>query len=273
MALIHDKRTPTIEDAREAAAHLARILDPAEVLLFGSVAHGSPTRNSDLDLVVVFDDLGDYTARRELAWKAIDAVAEATGFGSDVRITDRPEWEIRAKHCRSTFEAHIAGHALSLTCRPPKTPINWDKEIGMAPTDEQQAADSLDNTTHALDSLLPLLNPSTHESDALLVGDLSYADRMRHSRMLNICSQSQTVMETSLKALIHALKGPHPENIHSIGGLINAARPQLSDIATAERKAALGPLSSEQATVWRETSTYPADRRIKGGPVLVVSAR
>ena len=210
MVLAGERRTPTIDDAHTAAAHLASILDPAEVLLFGSVARGGQIPNSDLDLVLIFDDLGDYANRQELAVQAMEAVAEATGIASDVRITDRPEWEIRAKHCRSTFEAHIASHALTLTSRPPTTPINWNKEIGMAPSDEQQAADSLDNTTHALDTLLPLMEPSTHESDALLAGDLRYADRMKRSRMLNICAQAQTVMETSLKALIHALKGPHP---------------------------------------------------------------
>ena len=210
MALASDHRRPTLGDARRAADALREALDPGVVLLFGSVACGRQQAGSDLDFVLVFDDLGDYAQRRELAVRAAEAVAKATGIASDVRVTDRPEWEVRTKRCRSTFEAHIVAHAVTLASRPPSSPINWQKEIGTAPTDEQQSADSLDNTTHALNSLLPLLEPSGHESDALSAGDFEYAEDLERSRMLNVCAYSQVVMETSLKALIHALKGPPP---------------------------------------------------------------
>ncbi len=87
-------------------------------------------------------------------------------------------------------------------------------------------------------------------------GDFEYADDLEHSRMLNICAYSQIVMETSLKALIHALKGPHPANIHSIGGLIDAAGAQQAlarcqhiqqelpnpDTPTRNRNLGIGPI-------------------------------
>ena len=73
-------------------------------------------------------------------------------------------------------------------------------------------------------------------------------------------------METSLKALIHALKGPHPVNIHSIGGLIDAAGAQLSPHDAVQLESCLDKISPQDASVWRETSTYPADARIKGDP-------
>ncbi len=266
MALASDHRLPTLGDARRAADALREALDPGVVLLFGSVACGRQQAGSDLDFVLVFDDLGDYAQRRELAVRAEEAVAKATGIASDVRVTDRPEWEVRTKRCQSTFEAHIVAHAVTLASRPPSSPINWQKEIGMAPSDEQQSADSLDNTTHALNSLIPLLQPSGHESDALLAGDFEYAEDLERSRMLNVCAYSQVVMETSLKALIHALKGPHPANIHSIGGLIDAAASQLSAHDAVQIEACLGQISPQDASVWRETSTYPADARIKGDP-------
>lgn len=266
MAVVSERRSPTIDDARAAARHLSAVLDPAEVLLFGSVARGTQDQNSDLDLILVFDDLDDYANRRKLAVRAMDAVAEVTGVGCDVRITDRPEWETRTRRCASTFEAHIASHAITLATRPPRSAIHWDKDIGMAPTDEQQAAASLENTVHALNSLLPLLRPSAHESDALSAGDARYADDMRHSRLLNVCAQAQAAMEAALKALIHALKGPHPENIHSIGGLIAAAGEHLADVDAEVLGAALGPVSPVQASIWRQTGTYPADLGIVGDP-------
>ena len=266
MALVGERHAPTLDDARRAAALLAEKFDPGEILLFGSVAKGVSTPGSDLDLVLVFDDLGDYAGRWKLSERAKELVAEVTGIASNVRITDRPEWEIRAKRCCSTFEAHIAAHAVTISSRPPKIAIDWRKEIGMAPSDEQQAADSLANTTNALNNLLGLLYPYQHEEDALLAGDLRYADSMERSRLLNACGQAQLAMETVLKSLIHALKGPHPEHIHSIGGLLKAAAKQFDGPAAAQLAAVFGPVTPEQASVWRETGTYPANRRIPGDP-------
>ena len=276
MALLHEQRTPTLDDARKAAQHLRRLFDPGEVLLFGSVARGAQEADSDLDLVLVFDDLGDYTARSSLCRQARRAVTDATGLSSDIRVTDRPEWETRAKHCLSTFEAHVAANAVTLSSRPPRTTIDWNKKIGMAPTDEQQAIASLRNAIHPLNGLLGLLHPSRHESDALLAGDLRYADSMQRSRLLHVCAQAQTAMETSLKSLIHALKGPHPAHVHNIGGLLDAARLQLPepDAARLQRpepdasrlEAALGVIAPEAASVWLETGTYPADLGIDADP-------
>ncbi|MDE0135821.1 MAG: nucleotidyltransferase domain-containing protein [Acidimicrobiaceae bacterium] len=175
MASASDHRLPTLEDARRAADALREALDPGEVLLFGSVAQGTQALGPDLDLVLVFDDLGDYGDRRLIAERARQTVLVATGFGCDVRVTDRPEWEVRSKRCRSTFEAHIASHAATLVSRPPRGGIDWEKEIGMAPSDADQAARSLNNAVNALTKLLLALEPSTKERDALLAGDLREA--------------------------------------------------------------------------------------------------
>jgi len=156
--------------------------------------------------------------------------------------------------------------------RPPRNPINWRKEIGMAPSDERQAAYSLANTTHALNGLLQHLNPSDYESGALLSGDVEYAKELEHSRRLNICAQSQTVMETSLKALIHALKGPHPAKVHDIGGLIASAGSQLDPTEAEQLESCLGQIKPNHASVWREASTYPEDRHIEGDPIAATPA-
>ena len=255
-----------METAHRAAAALQQAMDPGQVLLFGSVACGTQHPDSDLDLVLVFDDLGDYTKRQALARQARGTILDTTGLNADVRVTDRAEWNVRTEQCRSTFEAHIAAHAVTLSSRPPKAAIDWDKEIGMAPSDDKEAAHSLANANNALNKLLAMLRPSPHEDDALLAGDLSFADRMKHSRMLGICEQSQIAMETSLKALIHALHGGHPGRVHGIDALLTAAVPQLGPEDAAQLQAALGPVSPHDASVWRETGTYPADIGIDGDP-------
>ncbi|MYH98363.1 MAG: HEPN domain-containing protein [Acidimicrobiia bacterium] len=266
MVAVRAQPTPTLEDARLAADAIKQALDPAQVLLFGSVACGTQNRGSDLDLVLVFDDLGDYADRRLIADRARQTVMGATGFGCDVRVTDRPEWEVRSKRCRSTFEAHIASHAVTLLSRPPRGGIDWKKEIGMAPSDADQAARSINNAVNALTKLLLALEPSTKERDALLAGDRREAESLKRSRLLGVCEQSQTVMETSLKALVHALEGDHPGKVHGVGQLLDAAGEHLPPPAANRLAACLGPISPQDASVWREAGTYPDDMDIAGDP-------
>lgn len=268
VALVRSSGLPTLADAQRAAAALREVLDPGEVLLFGSVARGEQSAGSDMDFVLVFDDLGDYSGRGDIADRARRAVLRATGFGCDVRVTDRPEWEIRSKRCRSTFEAHIAAHAVTLVSRPPRGDIDWDKDIAMAPSDAEQAARSLNNTVHALNKLVIALR-----SPAGGAGDSGGAEHMRTSRLLMVCEQSQIAMENSLKSLIHALEGRHPGRDHNIGDLIAQASAHLTPGAADSLRACLGPIAPKQASAWREAGTYPDDKDLDVGfdPVVVAT--
>ena len=87
---------PTRADARRAADALSAI-GARQVLLFGSVAQGDPNLESDIDLVAVFDDLGDYRRRQNIETQARRAVEDACGWASDILITDRVEWSVRSK--------------------------------------------------------------------------------------------------------------------------------------------------------------------------------
>ena len=56
---------PSLHDAQRAARAVAH-LDAGIVLLYGSVAMANATEDSDIDLCLVFDDLGDYSQRQSL---------------------------------------------------------------------------------------------------------------------------------------------------------------------------------------------------------------
>ena len=58
-----DAAAPTIDDARRAGQALADA-GAREVMVFGSVAKGEARPYSDIDLMVVLDDL-DYRSRRD----------------------------------------------------------------------------------------------------------------------------------------------------------------------------------------------------------------
>ena len=252
-----------MDDARRAAASVSD-LDPGMVLLFGSVARGEQHPGSDLDLCLIFDDLGDYSQRRDLSEAAGDRIRSATGFSVDVRVTDRAEWRKRTVECKSSFERHIASHAVPLASRPPARPIDYAKEIGMAPSDAAQAEGALANTLHGLYSLNRQLPPDETEREA---DNPAEAARMKQSRMLDICASAQMVMETALKALVHALEGDHPDRTHDIGGLIrHASTAGLSGEQAKKLHNAMGSVTGKQASVWRETGAYPFDIDIPGNP-------
>ncbi|WP_419846518.1 nucleotidyltransferase domain-containing protein [Candidatus Poriferisocius sp.] len=262
-ALAAARPVPTLEDARRAADSVAD-LDPGMVLLFGSVARGDPHPGSDLDLCLVFDDLGDYSERRNLVADARRRIRDATGIPADVKVTDRAEWRKRSVGCKSSIERHIASHAVQLAGRPPARPIDYAKEIGMAPSDAAQAAGALTSTLKGLYSLNARLPADETEREAR---DPVRASRIRQARMLDICVLAQTVMETALKALIHALEGDHPDRTHDIGGLIgDAATAGLSGEQARKLREAMGPVTGKQASVWRETSTYLGDTYVPGNP-------
>ena len=98
-----------------------------------------------------------------------------------MRVTDRAEWRVRTTQRRSSFEAHIASCAITLTSRPPKSPIDWDKQIGKPATDERQAA-ALAKTAHSLTMILAYLPPSPIETDALAEGDVGLAAEVLRRR-------------------------------------------------------------------------------------------
>lgn len=65
-----EPKAPTLSDARRAADAIARARpDVALVMLYGSVARGEATEDSDIDLAVVLNDLGDYWDRRDIQFQ------------------------------------------------------------------------------------------------------------------------------------------------------------------------------------------------------------
>lgn len=100
------------------------------VMLFGSVARGEATADSDIDLIVVFDDLGCYRDRGDIK-KGIDAVASAaTGYDVRAHVTDRAEWRKRSTEVTASFEASLGGDLISLyEAMPERTSTGEEDQI------------------------------------------------------------------------------------------------------------------------------------------------
>ena len=229
-------------------------MDAARVLLFGSVADGTATPSSDIDLVAVFDDLGDYSQRDRLKYQAQEAAWEASGRFTDVFVTDRPEWRKRTR-MRTSFEAGIHRRAVALVDRPPNQEIDWDKDTPMPTTDADEAYEDLGAVEDALLKAFNELHPSHDELDALLYGQADRWDRSRFRRMIEICEDSHAAVETSLKAYTRGVLDQYPErgeHGHHIQHLLQCMPPN-----TRQRfRSAMSPLDPEDIPPWRVVGTY-----------------
>ena len=260
MAVVAPPEAPTREDAEAAAAALlAAGVD--EVLLFGSVARGTASSFSDIDLVAIFADL-DYSERR-VRRQELEATAGAVvAWPVQVHVTDRPEWRARVERVSTSFERRIAVEAVPVAAAADGRPVDWGKEMVLPMSDPQQALRYFDaRVVPRLRDVAAAATRGHAESDPHL--SPARQERARLQRLATLCTAAALTAETSLKALavLHGETAPTEKDMkragHSIArglGLVpDAARPEAA--AVFDRHGVdLGVLSA-----WRERNTYPDD--------------
>ena len=252
---------PTVADARRAAEELAAA-GVSRVLLFGSVARGDATEHSDIDLVAVFDDI-DYSHRWDLRHSLGSAAERAVGHHVEVFVTDRPEWRRRTCDVSASFEAGIADGAVVLKDRPAGA-VRWDKEIGLADNNIDEALSRVDEAAKALNLMTRSLMPSDREAHAALFDDDGSGDYLLNWRLMDICSAGSMAVEPSLKALAATAGTPAPFKhlidrlVPLVGSLVGDARDALA--ALERNTVARGDKPYGDITIWRQAGTYIGDR-------------
>ena len=184
----------------------------AEVLLFGSVARGDATADSDIDLVAIFADV-DY-AERHARRRALEAAATAAaGVPVQVHVTDRPEWRWRTRRVCSSFEASVAAEAVTLADRDVGE-VRWDKEIGSAKTNDEEALDRLNDACGHFIALRSALRPDS--DDTWMGRPLSPEEVVaaEHVRIRGLCVAAAGAIELTVKALRADAGGEGPINHH-----------------------------------------------------------
>jgi predicted nucleotidyltransferase len=147
---------PSLTEAERAAKVMAGE-GAGMVLLFGSVARGDAHCHSDIDLMVIFDDV-DYSTREDLT-RRLEGLAEAeVGWSVDVHLTDRPEWRMRTEQVVTSFESRVNAYAVLLVDRAPGD-VDWDKEMVMPTSDYEEAVKRLGQMADALSNLTASLYP------------------------------------------------------------------------------------------------------------------
>ncbi|MXZ30592.1 MAG: nucleotidyltransferase domain-containing protein [Acidimicrobiia bacterium] len=263
MAVFAPPGVPTREDA-EAAAEALVAVGVDEVLLFGSVARGTASSFSDIDLVAIFADL-DY-AERQRCRHELEATAEAAvAWPVQVHVTDLPEWRARVGGVSASFEHRIAGEAVPVATAADRRPVDWGKEMVLPMSDPLEALSYFD--ARVIPRLRDVAAAATRdhaESDPHL--SLARQERARLQRLTTLCTAAALTAETSLKALavLGGETAPTEADMKRAGHSIARGLALLADTARAEAAAVFDRhgVDLDVLSTWRERSTYPDDAEV-----------
>ncbi|WP_419839066.1 nucleotidyltransferase family protein [Candidatus Poriferisodalis sp.] len=212
---------PDLAAARRAADELVRA-GAGRVLLFGSLARGEAGHRSDIDLVAIYDDLGDYSDRSKRRCVLEAKAGEVAGCPVDVVVTDAPEWAIRTTRVTCSVEARIAGDAVELADTGHHTGIDWHKEIGLPADPTAELASRFQEMTEAALRLENQLRPSRAEIDAADQGDADDHRRIEGVRFAAAMAEVLLVVESAAKITHIVSVGTAPAWSHNIRGLLKS---------------------------------------------------
>ena len=247
-------RDAVLSEARRAAQAVAAARsDVVKVMLFGSVARGEASEASDIDLMVVFDDLGDYKDRREVRDRLAEAVRDSTPCSVDLHVTDLPEWKVRTEQVSASFEASIVDDLVTLVERPVRRNPEWGKPLGRPATNLEEAGSRFSDVARQLRSLNREMLPDENE----LVGDAFQRERELKERRRTACGRAADVIEAAVKTVV-ALGGVSPTKTHNLAELVDQVGPpeRRAQVVSLVRASSL-PMDSISA--WHVKSNYAND--------------
>ena len=219
------ERSPCMDDARAAASAIAEQVPGTErVCVYGSVARGDSHPGSDIDLVVIFDDIDYKEDRTRLAtacWSAAGDVPYPVGL----MITDRHEWAIRTAMATTIersilsdiIELHASDNGQKLTSQPL---VNKKMEIPV--TDLDEAYRRVGEVSEAHWAVFEAITPGKSETKAATEASQSgKLLKLRKARYRKIMTECDMALELSLKCIHHALADTPPEREHSLKKLLD----------------------------------------------------
>ena len=251
--VVGDAAAPTIDDARRAGRALADA-GAREVMVFGSVAKGEARLYSDIDLVVVLDDL-DYRSRRDTAYALEDLAADAVGRSVDVWLTDVPEWAAQNR-CAASFAAAIRADLTPVAVRDgDDSAICWDKEQVMATSDTEAAWRRLEEVRTQLQRLARRHHPDDRERQARAAGRVDDHHDLQADRLVEACTAAAMAIESAFKALgTEAQIDPGLLHYNHRIGLI------VDELSKGDQVAAgmifTGAVTAQNVSAWRTLGDY-----------------
>ena len=209
VAVAEHHTAPTLADAAAVARLLAQGIGVSQVCVFGSVARGTADADSDIDLLVVYDDI-DYGEERLRSEAAMSQIAfGAVGCDVDVRVTDWAQWNAR-RAVTSSFEATISHDLVVLEEVTPPSNGRTDKVITMASVAELAAAE-IDVMGTSISFLSKGAFDLESEQDAIAEGaPEADVESFRIARWRGMLQHAHMAIEHASTALVHATGGRNP---------------------------------------------------------------
>ena len=250
MTVVDTGFVPTLAEA-ERAAKVVASAGAGSVLVFGSVARGEAHRHSDIDLMVIFDDL-DYAHRQDLTIRLEGLARAEVGCPVDVHLTDRPEWKMRTERVVTSFENRVKSHALVMVDKEPGE-VDWDKEMVMPRSDYEEALERLAQVERALTGVAASLVPDPSQRLMEETGQEITAFGYYETRLARGCAAGHLTVETAVKSLIHLSSSPEAQPWgHNIDELLRQLpEPHKSEIET--RLAGVGVKNLQK---WQQQARY-----------------
>ena len=251
---------PTLAEAERAAKVLAEA-GAGRVLLFGSVARGDARYHSDIDLMVIFDDL-DYSRRQDITMQLEELARAEVGWSVDVHLTDRPEWKMRTEQVVTSFENRVKVHALVMMDKEPGE-VDWDKEMVMPRSDHEEAVERLRQVANALEGIQESFIPTFAQRRMDEDGDEMKAFASYEGRLARGCAAGHLTVETAVKSLIHLSSSPKAQ---PWGHKIDELLPQLQDAHKSEIETRLARVGVTELQRWQQQAPY--ERFVRPTPEL-----
>lgn len=241
---------PTMTDAERVARVVARA-GAGGVVLFGSVARDEAHRRSDIDLLVIYDDV-DYSTRDKLTAQLSHLARSAVDWPVDIYVTDRPEWRMRTRQVCTSFERRVERQGVVLLDNRTGE-VNWEKKMVKPTNDYEEAVERLSDIAKNLYNLNSSLTPSFFQRQMLAEGEEMMAFAEYEQRLVSGCAAGQLTVETALKSLIHLASQPTEQPWgHDLTKLL----PQLTVAHKIEIEARLAPVGVEKFASWQQKARY-----------------
>lgn len=249
---------PTTHDARRAADAIAGV-GVRRVLLFGSVAHGRASPRSDIDLVAIEGDL-DYAVRLQRTTELERVARDACGWPTEVLVTDEPEWRVRTTRVRSSFEAHIATHAIELAANDSaEEAIDWNKPIGHPDNDTADIADRLRTVIEQLYPVERFEEPARGRAERAK-NDVHEARRRRVGQVAALAGSYQAIIAAA-RAMHAATLGAAPPKGDDLAVLLAAQPGWVHDAFWGTIETTGAPLA--EMHYWRDRGGEQPDRHTR----------
>ncbi|WP_419918752.1 nucleotidyltransferase domain-containing protein [Candidatus Poriferisocius sp.] len=245
---------PTLDVAQRIADVFVAEHGVAEVAVFGSVARGEATVDSDIDLVAIYPNM-DYAQRRIQQLDLSSVAGKIAGRNVDVWVTDWPEWKWRSNNVTISFEHGILDDCVVLARQSsPYQHIN-KTQIGLPMSNKEEIEERLKDCQIAVSTIRDTMTISESEREAMLEENEEerkiWLQNQRIIRLRKTAAAAAESIEHSLKLLV-ALEGHHVPKTHSAVPLLKL----LPNFISGELLGLLDEGEWERVRKWRQAGTY-----------------